>query len=175
VVLAPEAFRLLWGKRCLAVTQVFAVGINVPRGERGLLDRMGRHADASTCHARPGHAFEFSSEIHAPPASTTSSFECPLSRTSLLVGTPCSKLWADEGFGSERFGRLRCVFTRANLQPAVANYVRRRGDAAWRALALDVLRIEEGIITEIVTFAELSAGPFCTARRELSSGADRLI
>ena len=63
------------------------------------------------------------------------------------------KLWVDGGFGSERFGRLRCVLTRANLQPAVANYVLRPGDAAWRALALDVLRIEEGIITEIVTFA----------------------
>jgi RNA polymerase sigma-70 factor (ECF subfamily) len=39
------------------------------------------------------------------------------------------------------------------LQPAVANYVLRPGDAAWQALALDVLRIEEGVITEIVTFA----------------------
>ena len=63
------------------------------------------------------------------------------------------KLWVDAGFGSERFGRLLCVLTRANLQPAVANYVLRPGDAAWRALTLDVLRIEEGIITEIVTFA----------------------
>lgn len=63
------------------------------------------------------------------------------------------KLWVDAGFGSERFGRLRCVLTRANLQPAVANYVLHPGDAAWRALALDVLRIEEGVITEIVTFA----------------------
>jgi RNA polymerase sigma-70 factor (ECF subfamily) len=62
------------------------------------------------------------------------------------------KLWVDAGFGTERFGRLRCVVTRANRQPAVANYVRRPGDPAWQALALDVLRIEEGIITEIVTF-----------------------
>jgi RNA polymerase sigma-70 factor (ECF subfamily) len=62
------------------------------------------------------------------------------------------KLWVDGGFGSERFGRLRCVLTRANLQPALANYVLRPGDAAWRALALDVLRIEDGVITEIVTF-----------------------
>ena len=30
------------------------------------------------------------------------------------------------GFGSEEFGRLRCVTTRANRQPAVACYVRRR-------------------------------------------------
>jgi RNA polymerase sigma-70 factor (ECF subfamily) len=63
------------------------------------------------------------------------------------------QLWVDGGFGSERYGRLRCVPTRANLQPAVANYVLSPGDTAWRALALDVLRIEDGIITEIVTFA----------------------
>ena len=61
-------------------------------------------------------------------------------------------LWVAGGFGSERFGRLRCVVTRANLQPAVAAYVRRPGDSAWRALALDVLRIEDGVIAEIVTF-----------------------
>ena len=35
----------------------------------------------------------------------------------------------------------------------VGQHVLRPGDAAWRALALDVLRIEEGIIMEIVTFA----------------------
>jgi Sigma-70, region 4 len=37
------------------------------------------------------------------------------------------RLWVAGGFGSERFGRLRCVVTRANLQPAVANYVCRPG------------------------------------------------
>lgn len=62
------------------------------------------------------------------------------------------RLWLDAGFGSEAFGRLRCVTTRANRQPAVAAYVLRSGDTTYRALALDVLRIEEGIITEIVTF-----------------------
>jgi RNA polymerase sigma-70 factor (ECF subfamily) len=62
------------------------------------------------------------------------------------------KLWIEAGFGSERFGRLRCVVTHANLQPAVAAYVRQPGDSAWRAMALDVLRIEDGLITEIVVF-----------------------
>jgi hypothetical protein len=62
------------------------------------------------------------------------------------------KLWIEGGFGSERFGRLRCVVTHANLQPAVAAYVCRPGDSTWRALALEVLRIEDGLITEIVTF-----------------------
>jgi len=54
------------------------------------------------------------------------------------------KLWVEEGFGSERFGRLHCVVTHANLQPAVAAYVCRPGDSTWRALALDVPRIEDG-------------------------------
>jgi RNA polymerase sigma-70 factor, ECF subfamily len=62
------------------------------------------------------------------------------------------KLWLEGGFGSEAFGRLRCVTTRANRQPALANYVLRSSDTAYRAMALDVLRVEEGIITEIVTF-----------------------
>jgi RNA polymerase sigma-70 factor (ECF subfamily) len=62
------------------------------------------------------------------------------------------KLWVEGGFGSERFGSLRCVVTHANRQPAVACYERRPGDSAWRALAMDVLRIEDGLIAEIVMF-----------------------
>jgi RNA polymerase sigma-70 factor (ECF subfamily) len=63
------------------------------------------------------------------------------------------KIWSECGFGSGGFGRLRCVSTRANRQPAVAAYVLRPGDTSWRALALDLLRIEEGRICEVVTFA----------------------
>ena len=62
------------------------------------------------------------------------------------------KLWIEGGFGSEQFGHLRCVVPHANLQPAVAAYVWRPGDSTWRAMALDILRIEEGLITEIVVF-----------------------
>jgi len=62
------------------------------------------------------------------------------------------RLWIEGGFGSERFGRLRCVVTHANLQPAVACYTCHPGDSSWRALALEVLRIEDGLITEIVVF-----------------------
>ena len=60
--------------------------------------------------------------------------------------------WVDGGFGAESFGSMRCVVTRANRQPAVACYVRRPGDDAAAPLALDVLRIQEGTIAEIVTF-----------------------
>jgi RNA polymerase sigma-70 factor, ECF subfamily len=60
--------------------------------------------------------------------------------------------WVEGGFGSADFGQLRCVLTRANAQPAVAVYVLRPGDTAYRPLALDVLRVEEGVLTEITTF-----------------------
>src|SRR6185436_15385649 len=60
--------------------------------------------------------------------------------------------WIDGGFGSEAFGSMRCVVTHANGQPAVACYVRKPGDAAYVPLAIDVLRVRDGIVTEIVTF-----------------------
>ena len=60
--------------------------------------------------------------------------------------------WIDGGFGSEAFGRLRCVITRANGQPAVAGYVRKPGDALYELLAIDVLQLRDGVVTEIVTF-----------------------
>jgi RNA polymerase sigma-70 factor (ECF subfamily) len=69
------------------------------------------------------------------------------------------RVWTDGGFGSEEFGRLRCLTTRANRQPAVACYVLGKGDTTFRAMAVDVLRIEEGLISEIVTFGpEVFAG-----------------
>jgi RNA polymerase sigma-70 factor, ECF subfamily len=60
--------------------------------------------------------------------------------------------WVDGGFGSEAFGSLRCVVTRANRQPAVACYVRRPGEDRAAPLAIDVLRIVDGAIAEIGTF-----------------------
>ncbi len=50
-------------------------------------------------------------------------------------------------------GHLRFLPTRANRQPAAANYIRRPGDSTYRALAIDVLRIEDGKVVEITGFA----------------------
>jgi RNA polymerase sigma-70 factor (ECF subfamily) len=49
-------------------------------------------------------------------------------------------------------GRWRSVATRANLQPAVAHYVRRPADTEYHAQVLDVLRVVDGRIVEITTF-----------------------
>jgi RNA polymerase sigma-70 factor (ECF subfamily) len=60
--------------------------------------------------------------------------------------------WIDGGFGSEAFGSMRCVVTRANRQPAVACYVRTPGEDRYTPLAIDVLRIVDGVVADIVTF-----------------------
>lgn len=60
--------------------------------------------------------------------------------------------WVDGGFGTDWFGDLRCMLTSANLQPAVACYHRGPGDPDFRPLGLDVLRVEDGMIAEIVMF-----------------------
>jgi RNA polymerase sigma-70 factor (ECF subfamily) len=61
--------------------------------------------------------------------------------------------WVEGGFGDPNWGELRCLPTRANKQPAVACYVRKPGDSEFRAFALDVLRIEDGEVAEIVAFS----------------------
>ncbi len=60
--------------------------------------------------------------------------------------------WIDGGFGTEAFGSMRCLITRANRQPAVACYVRGPGDDAYSPLAIDVLTIADGAIADIVVF-----------------------
>ncbi|WP_028064861.1 RNA polymerase subunit sigma-70 [Solirubrobacter soli] len=61
--------------------------------------------------------------------------------------------WEQGGFGDpERLGEFRCVLTFANRQPAVANYLRKPGGDTFEALALDVLTVADGRITDIVTF-----------------------
>ncbi|MDO9354580.1 MAG: RNA polymerase subunit sigma-70 [Solirubrobacteraceae bacterium] len=60
--------------------------------------------------------------------------------------------WVEDGYGSETFGSLRCLPTRANGQPAIASYARTPGSGEYQPLTLDVLRFEDGLVREIVTF-----------------------
>jgi RNA polymerase sigma-70 factor, ECF subfamily len=61
-------------------------------------------------------------------------------------------VWQEGGFGSEAFGEIRCLETRANRQPAIAYYTRQIGETEFRPVALDVLRIESGAVAEIIAF-----------------------
>jgi RNA polymerase sigma-70 factor (ECF subfamily) len=49
-------------------------------------------------------------------------------------------------------GQFRTVATGANRQPAVAAYVRRPGDSVYRALGIDVLRLDRDKVVEITRF-----------------------
>jgi RNA polymerase sigma-70 factor (TIGR02960 family) len=60
--------------------------------------------------------------------------------------------WVEGTFGTDTFGSLRCTVTSANRQPAVACWVRPPGDDLYTALTIEVLRITDGEIAEIVTF-----------------------
>jgi RNA polymerase sigma-70 factor (ECF subfamily) len=53
---------------------------------------------------------------------------------------------------SSYLGQLRAVATAANRQPAVAAYVRRPADSQYRALGVDVLRLEGDLVVEITRF-----------------------
>jgi RNA polymerase sigma-70 factor (ECF subfamily) len=60
--------------------------------------------------------------------------------------------WVEGGFGQSWFGDLRSIPVRVNRQPAVAVYHRRPGETTFHPLALDVLRLEEGLVAEVITF-----------------------
>jgi SnoaL-like domain len=62
------------------------------------------------------------------------------------------KGWVDGGFGRGDYADWRCRTTVANGQPGVAMYLRRPGASRYEAFSLDVLRIEDGLIAEIITF-----------------------
>ncbi|KOX28069.1 RNA polymerase sigma70 factor [Saccharothrix sp. NRRL B-16348] len=61
-------------------------------------------------------------------------------------------IWTPVMVGPEAFGEWKVLETRANRQPALANYARKPGEEHFRPVALDVLRIEDGEIAEIITF-----------------------
>ena len=83
-------------------------------------------------------------------------------REDVRVSFPPHPLWYDsrEAFRKavERHaapGEYRFVPTGANMQPAIAAYLRSPGDTVLRPLALEVLRIRDGQIAEIIDFGQL--------------------
>ena len=58
-----------------------------------------------------------------------------------------------DGMGT--LGEWRCLATRANRQPAVANYLRPWGsDGGFEAFTIVVLGVDGDRLTEMATFAE---------------------
>jgi len=68
------------------------------------------------------------------------------------------ELW-EPAFGQSGLGDLLLVPVWMNRQPAAANYARTPGDSVFRAIAVDVLRVEGGVITDVVSFEHTAAFP----------------
>jgi RNA polymerase sigma-70 factor (ECF subfamily) len=69
------------------------------------------------------------------------------------------ELWAPALAGPSGLGELLLVPVWLNRQPAAANYARRPGEAGFRALAVDVLRVEDGLITDVLSFEHTEEFP----------------
>jgi RNA polymerase sigma-70 factor (ECF subfamily) len=112
--------------------------------ERELLARYVEASDAADAHALAALMHE-DARFSMPP------------EPGLWVGRDnIAQAWIEGGFGTEEFGHFKMLETRANRQPAIANYVRKPGEDAYRPMALDVLRVEDGQIAEIITFGPKS-------------------
>lgn len=118
------------------------------RAERELLARYMEASDNADAHALAALMHE-DARFSMPP------------EPGLWIGRDrIVSTWIQGGFGSEEFGRLKTLETRANRQPAIANYLLKPGDDTYRSMALDVLTIKNGKITEIVTFGSKTFGWF---------------
>jgi RNA polymerase sigma-70 factor, ECF subfamily len=82
---------------------------------------------------------------------------------------PPARLWFDGKaaiamlyrlYPIEANGDFRLVRTAANRQPAVATYLRRCADTAYRFTGVQVLRIEAGQIAEVVSFDQVLCAHF---------------
>jgi len=78
--------------------------------------------------------------------------------------------WVQDGF--EDMGQMRAVPTSANRQPAVAFYLWREQEGAYLPLTLDVLRVSDGAVAEIVTFHDDQFPRFGLPERLAADGAD---
>ncbi len=137
---ALQRARVRLRERLPSRTPPWPEGVDGSAAERDLLKKYIEASEAADFRA-------FESIIRAD-----ATFRMPPEPDTATGREAMFKLWIDGGFGSEHFGKLRCVATRANLQPAVAAYVCQPGDTHFRALTLEVLRIEDGLIAEIVLF-----------------------
>ena len=129
---------------------------------RAVLQETSRRTVRPGAPSTRGRSESSSSATSMPMSTTTrsSSSRCwPKTRAGRCRRTRCRSPGVhgctrrgEGGIGTAEFGELRCVVTRANGQPAVGVYRRREGEEVYRPLAIDVLRMADGVVAEILTF-----------------------
>lgn len=75
-----------------------------------------------------------------------------------LEGLEAVRTLLERSFGEASEGQWRLLGTGCNTMPTAASYLRRHGDATFRAFKLDVLRVEGERIAEITTFGPMLFG-----------------
>ncbi|MFF3439701.1 RNA polymerase subunit sigma-70 [Streptosporangium sp. NPDC002721] len=70
----------------------------------------------------------------------------------ILGGPAIVDAWRPAMVGPEAWGDWRVLPARANRQPAAAAYLRRPGESGYHASWFGVLRVEDGLITQITTY-----------------------
>jgi RNA polymerase sigma-70 factor (ECF subfamily) len=110
--------------------------------ERKLLDRYMEATDRADVAALTSLLRE-EARLTMPPYPTWFQGRVDIATSFELATDPASPTY---------MGQFRTVATAANRQPAVAAYVRRPGDSEYRALGIDVLRLEGGLVIDITRF-----------------------
>jgi RNA polymerase sigma-70 factor, ECF subfamily len=118
----------------------WAPGVDPSEAERALLKRYIEANDRADADAFVAMMRE-DARFAMPPEP-----EYFVGREAIVAG------WMEGGLGTEEFRDFRWLVTKANMQPAVAFYLRRPGESEHAAFAMDVLRIEDGAIAEILAF-----------------------
>ncbi|MFC7490852.1 MULTISPECIES: RNA polymerase subunit sigma-70 [unclassified Knoellia] len=78
--------------------------------------------------------------------------------------------WVESGF--EGMTGLRAVMTSANRQPAIAYYHWRRAESSYVPLTIDVLRVTDGAVAEIITFHDDQFARFGLPERLSADGTE---
>ena len=135
---ALQRARAVLAEQLPAERTEWAPGTDAEAAEKALLERYMRATEAVDLEALK-ETLAAEVRFSMPPeegvvAAATGSWTCGSRAAS------ARRSWA-----------MRCLVTRVNRQPAVACYLRR--DGAWRPSMLDVLRVADGEIAEIVTFS----------------------
>ncbi|HEU4919794.1 MAG TPA: RNA polymerase subunit sigma-70 [Candidatus Limnocylindrales bacterium] len=147
----------------LLETSVAAVNSALQRARATMRDRLPQHAASGA--GRPGPSDEEQAVlrryIEASERADAQAFVALL-RDDVRQTMPPLPVWWDgkeavaalnvRFFEDESIGPIRALAVAANRQPAAAFYLREPGDTAFRLIAIDVLRVEDGGIAEIDTF-----------------------
>jgi RNA polymerase sigma-70 factor, ECF subfamily len=140
---------------------VAAINSALQRAHATLRDRLGNRAEWARSGARSSEERELLQRYVEAHERADAEALAALLREDARLTMPPHAVWfagreaimvaMRQGF-EPSFGHLRTVAAEANGGPAAAHYLRPPGESVHRPLALDVVVVEGGLVTEITSF-----------------------